>query len=70
MICLCMTNLGDADAKNNPSVMVVNSPKLNYCIMMNVICALLGCSIGKWCAAEGSEVSGIREGCDHGFQKF
>ena len=24
---------------------------------------------GKWCAAEGSVVSGIREGCDHGFQK-
>ena len=26
--------------------------------------------VGKWCAAEGSEVSGIREGCDHGFQNF
>ena len=25
---------------------------------------------GKWCAAEDSVVSGIREGCDHGFQKF
>ena len=26
--------------------------------------------VGKWCATEGSEVSGIREGCDHGFQNF
>ena len=34
---LCGTNLGDADAKNNPSVMVANSPKLNYCILVNVI---------------------------------
>ena len=25
---------------------------------------------GKWCAAEGSIVSGIHEGCDHGFQNF
>ena len=37
MICLCMTNLGDVDTKNNPSVMVANSPKLNYCILVNVI---------------------------------
>ena len=35
MICLCGTNLDDADAKNNPSVMVANSPKLNYCILLN-----------------------------------
>ena len=27
-------------------------------------------TVGKWCAAEGSEVSGIREGYDHGFQNF
>ena len=27
-------------------------------------------TVGKWCAAEGSVMSGIREGCDHGFQKF
>ena len=25
---------------------------------------------GKWCAAEGSMESGIREGYDHGFQKI
>ena len=25
---------------------------------------------GKWCAVEGSEVSWIREGCDHRFQNF
>ena len=25
---------------------------------------------GKWCAAEGSVVSGIHEGCDHRFQKI
>ena len=37
MICLCGTNLGDADAKNNPSMMVANSPKLNYCILVNDI---------------------------------
>ena len=23
--------------------------------------------VGKWCTAEGSVVSGIREECDHGF---
>ena len=27
-------------------------------------------SVGKWCAKKGSEVSEIREGCDHGFQNF
>ena len=31
---------------------------------------LCGPIVGKWCAAEGSEVSEISEGCDHGFQKF
>ena len=37
MIYLCGTNLGDADAKNNPSMMVAKSSKLNYCILVNVI---------------------------------
>ena len=37
MICLCGTNLGDADAKNNPYVMVANSSKLNYYILVNDI---------------------------------
>ena len=37
MICLCGTKLGDVDVKNNPSVMVAKSPKLNYCSLVNVI---------------------------------
>ena len=37
MICLCMTNLGDADAKNSPSVMVAKCPILNYHVLVDVI---------------------------------
>ena len=29
-----------------------------------------GVNEGKWCAAEGSVESGIREGYDYGFEKF
>ena len=37
MICLCGTNLGDADAKNNPSVMVAKCPILNYHVLVDDI---------------------------------
>ena len=37
MICLCMTNLGDADTKNSPSMMVAKCPKLNYHVLVDVI---------------------------------
>ena len=37
MICLCMTNLGDAGAKYNPSVMVAKYPILNYHVLVDVI---------------------------------
>ena len=38
--------------------------------LVSVFCLSCKGYVGKWCAAEGSVVSGIREGCDHGFQKF
>ena len=37
MILLCMTNLGDADAKYNPSVMVAKCLILNYHVPVDVI---------------------------------
>ena len=37
MICLCITNLGDAGAKYNPSVMVGKCPILNCHVLVDVI---------------------------------
>ena len=36
MICLCMTNLGDVDAKNSPSVMVAKCHILNYHVLVDI----------------------------------
>ena len=37
IIILCITNLGDAGAKNNLSVMVAKCPILNYHVLVDVI---------------------------------